>query len=193
MDFLQQPFIEFIMIPLLIFFLRICDVTLDTMRIIFVSKGFKAIAPLIGFFEVLIWVIAISRIFENLDNWFCYIAYAAGFATGNFVGMLLDEKLAIGHELIRIITKVDAGDLISTLRSEGYGVTFLKATGMQGEVGIIYIIINRKRLKHLVSLINKYNPKAFFTIENINFVNKSADPFYITKSKRKNFFSLSRP
>ena len=160
MEFLDQPFFEFILIPLLIFFLRICDVSLDTMRIIFVSKGYKAIAPLIGFFEVLIWVIAISRIFENLDNWYCYIAYAAGFATGNFVGMLLDEKLAIGHELIRIITRVDAVELIDTLRGEGFGVTSVKATGMQGEVGILYVIINRKRLRYVVSLIQKYNPKA---------------------------------
>ncbi|MBN2482407.1 MAG: DUF2179 domain-containing protein [Bacteroidales bacterium] len=192
MEFLDQPFFEFMLIPLFIFVLRICDVTLDTMRIIFVSKGYKLIAPVIGFFEVLIWVIAISRIFENLNNWYCYIAYAAGFAMGNFVGMLLDEKLAIGHELIRIITRVDALDLISTLRHEGFGVTSVKATGMQGEVGILYVIINRKRLKHVVDLIQQYNPKAFFTIEDINFVNKSADPFYITTSKRRNFFSLVR-
>ena len=192
MQFLDNPFIEYLLIPLFIFFLRICDVTLDTMRIIFISKGYRAIAPLIGFFEVLIWVIAISRIFENLNNWYCYIAYAAGFATGNFVGMLLDEKLAIGHEIIRVITKVEAVELTNVLRREGYGVTSLKATGMHGEVGILFMIINRKRLKHALGLIQKYNPNAFYTIEDINFVNKSVDPFYLTKSKRKNLFSLVR-
>lgn len=193
MQFLNKPFVEFFMIPLLIFALRICDVTLDTMRIIFVSKGYRKIAPIVGFFEVLIWIIAISRIFENLNNWYCYIAYAGGFATGNYVGMILDEKLAIGHEIIRIITKVEAIDLVNKLRSEGYGVTSLKATGMQGEVGIIFLIINRKKIKHVVGLIRQYNPNAFFTIEDINYVNRSSELLQMTKSKKKNLFSMSRP
>jgi len=162
------------------------------MRIIFISKGYKGFAPFIGFFESLIWVIAISRIFENLNDWYCYVAYAAGFATGNYVGLLLDEKLAIGHEIIRIITKVDAVDLIDSLRAEGYGVTSLEATGMNGEVGVIFMVINRKRLKHVLGLINKYNPNAFFTIEDINYVNRSADPFYMSKLKKRNLYSLVR-
>ena len=192
MDFVNNPAFDYILIPLLIFVLRICDVTLDTLRIIFISKGFKAVAPIIGFFEVLIWIIAISRIFENLNNWLCYIGYAAGFATGNFVGMVIDEKLAIGHEMIRVITKVEAVDLIEVLRAQGYGVTSLKATGMNGEVGVIFMIINRKNLKHVTEIIKQYNPNAFYTIEPINFVNKSTDPYLINSSKRRNFFSLVR-
>jgi len=190
MDFFDKPVFDYILIPLLIFFLRICDVTLDTLRIIFISKGFKAVAPFIGFFEVLIWIIAISRIFENLNNWLCYIGYAAGFATGNFVGMVIDEKLALGHEIIRIITKVEAVELTSVLRAQGYGVTSLKATGMMGDVGVIFMIINRKNLKHVTEIIKQYNPNAFYTIEDINYVNRSADPFLITRSKKRNFFSL---
>ena len=86
----------------LIFLARICDVSIGTMRIIFVSKGKRNIAPILGFFEVLIWITAISKIMENLDNYVNFIAYAAGFATGNFVGMIIEEKLAMGILMIRV-------------------------------------------------------------------------------------------
>lgn len=173
MHFFNSAFFDFVVLPLFIFLLRICDVSIGTMRIIFVSKGFKRIAPVFGFFEVLIWILAISRIMANLDNWVCYIAYAGGFATGSYVGMLLDEKLAIGFEMVRVITRKDAGALVNALRNEGYGVTFVNAMGMQGEVGILYIVINRKKLRDIMGIIQKYNPNAFFTVENIQFVNKS--------------------
>ncbi len=145
------------------------------MRIIFMTKGYKNLAPIIGFFEILIWIVAITRIMQNLNNWVSYVAYAAGFATGNYVGMLLDEKLAIGHELIRIITKVDAGDLANALRGAGYGVTTVKASGMQGDVGIVFVIVNRKNQKHAIEIIDSHSPNAFFTIENIHFVNRPVD------------------
>jgi len=149
--------------------------TLDTLRIIFMTKGFKRLAPVIGFFEILIWIIAITRIMQNLNSWVCYVAYAGGFATGNYVGMLVDERLAIGHELIRVIARVDATALASALRAAGYGVTTVKALGMQGDVGIVYIVVNRKNQQHAIEIIRKYNPNAFVTIQNIQYVNKSVD------------------
>lgn len=147
--------------------------TLDTLRIIFMTKGFKRLAPIIGFFEVLIWIIAITRIMQHLDSWVCYVAYAAGFATGNYVGMLLDEKLAIGHELIRVITKTDATQLADALKNGGYGVTTVKAAGTQGDVGIAYVVANRKSQKQVIQIIQQYNPKAFVTIQTIHYVNRS--------------------
>lgn len=173
MSFFDSPVFDLLLLPFFIFVARICDVSLDTLRIIFISKGYKFIAPIIGFFEVLIWIVVITRIMQNLDNWLCYIAYAGGFATGNYVGMLLDEKLAIGHEMVRVITRKDAHELTNALRQAGYGVTKVNAMGMQGEVGILYIVINRKKLKEVISTINEYNPNAFFTVENINYVNKT--------------------
>jgi len=175
MDLLNTSYFDYLILPFFIFCLRICDVTLDTMRIIFMTKGYKNIAPIIGFFELLIWIVAITRIMQNLNNWVTYVAYAAGFATGNYVGMLLDEKLAIGHELIRVITKIDATDLATALRIAGYGVTTVKASGMQGEVGIVFIIVNRKNQKHAIDIIVRHTPNAFFTIENIHFVNRPVD------------------
>src|SRR4030042_5153929 len=170
MEILNSPYFDYLILAFFIFCLRVCDVTLDTLRIIFMTKGYRNLAPVIGFFEVLIWIVAITRIMQNLNNWVCFVAYAGGFAMGNYIGMLLDEKLAIGHELIRAITKVDASDLANALRNSGYGVTTVRATGMQGEVGIVFVIVNRKNQKHAIEIIKQYNPDTFFTIENIHFV-----------------------
>jgi uncharacterized protein YebE (UPF0316 family) len=172
---LHSPYFNFLVLPLLIFCLRICDMTLDTLRIIFMTKGLKRLAPIIGFFEILIWIIAITRIMQNLNSWVCYVAYAGGFATGNYVGMLVDERLAIGHELIRAITRIDATAMTDALRAAGYGVTTVNALGMQGDVGIIYIVVNRKNQKHAIEIIRKYNPNAFVTIQNIQYVNRPVD------------------
>ncbi len=175
----HSPYFDFLLLPVLIFCLRICDMTLDTMRIIFMTKGLKRLAPIIGFFEVLIWIFAITRIMQHLNSWVCYVAYAGGFATGNYVGMLVDEKLAIGHELIRVITRVDATPLADALRADGFGVTTVKATGMQGDVGIVYIVANRKSQKHATQIIQKYNPNAFITIQNIQSVNRPLDKTFL--------------
>lgn len=172
MEFLNSPVVLYILLPLFIFFARIADVSLGTLRIIFVSKGMKKIAPLIGFFEVLIWIIAISRIMQNLDNWVCYLAYAAGFATGNYAGMLIEEKLAIGHEMVRVITKRDASELVGRLRDAGYGITYVDAHGAEGEVGVLYIIVRRSMVDEVLRLINHYNPRALYTIESIKYVNR---------------------
>ncbi|MGI6304576.1 MAG: DUF2179 domain-containing protein [Bacteroidales bacterium] len=124
----------------------------------------RIIAPLVGFFEVLIWLLAISRIMQDLDNWVSYIAYAGGFATGNFVGMYLEERLAIGHEMIRVITRKDATSLIEKLRDMGYGVTSVKAEGIEGEVAIIYIIARRRMIGEVLDKINYFNPRALYTV-----------------------------
>jgi uncharacterized protein YebE (UPF0316 family) len=193
MDIMNSPLFDYLLLPLFIFVLRICDVTLDTMRIILMTKGFKNLAPIIGFFEILIWIVAISRTMQNLNNnWFCYIAYAGGFATGNYVGMLLDEKLAIGHEIIRVITRMDSGKLADALRTAGFGVTTVKAAGMDGEVEIVFVVVNRKNLKNAIELIQKSNPSAFFTIENVHFVNRPVDRNLMTDSGGVRVFPFVR-
>lgn len=163
---------DLVILPLLIFFARIMDVSMGTVRIILVSKGYKKLAPIVGFFEILIWIIAITRIVDNLDNWICYIAYALGFATGNYIGMLIEERLALGYEMVRIITKKEANNLIKELREKGYGTTAVDAHGNLGDVAVIYVIVSRKKLKEVVGLIYKHNPKALYTIEDIRYVSK---------------------
>jgi uncharacterized protein YebE (UPF0316 family) len=140
---------------------------MDTMRILFISRGKRIIAPLLGFVQVLIWLLAIRQIFLNLSNVACYIAYAGGFATGTLVGILLEEKLAIGIQVIRVITRHDATKLIEVLKQQGYGVTSVDGHGTSGKVNIIYTIVKRQDIPKVVSLIVRFNPKAFYTVEDV--------------------------
>ena len=128
-SFFNSDIFSYGLLPAFIFIARVCDVSLGTLRIIFVSKGNKQIAPFLGFFEVLIWIVAISRIMQNLDNYLTYIAYAGGFATGNYVGMLIEERLAMGIQMIRVFTNKKAEELVQSLNSRGYGATSVKAQG----------------------------------------------------------------
>jgi len=173
---------SWVVLPLLIFAARICDVTIGTIRIIAIGRGKKYIAPLLGFFEVLIWLVAIRQIMQDLTNFLYYGAFAAGFAAGTFVGMYIEEKLAMGLLLIRVITKMDASHLIDFLENAGYGVTSVDARGAKRKVNVIYTIIKRSDLKEVVALINRFNPKAFYSIEDIRSVKEGvfpgAKPFY---------------
>ena len=169
-NFFQSEIYTYLVLPLFIFLARIADVTIGTLRIILVSKGRKSIVPILGFIEIFIWILAISRIMQNLDNVICYFAYAGGFACGNYIGILLEEKLALGDLLIRVITKKDATNLISSLHEQGYGTTSVEAMGLKDQVHIIYTIIKRAEFKEVVDIIHSFNPKAFYSIEDLRFV-----------------------
>ncbi|MFA6949240.1 MAG: DUF2179 domain-containing protein [Lentimicrobiaceae bacterium] len=156
-----------VILPVLIFLARISDQSIGTVRLIFLSKGYKHLAPFLGFFEVIIWLVTVGQIMQHLDNVLCYIAYGAGFATGNYIGMVIEEKLSIGNVLIRIIPRKDSMDLIKFLRDNNYGVTSVEAEGAKGRVDIVFTIIKRKDIDHVVSIINEFNPAAFYTIEDI--------------------------
>lgn len=175
--------VNYVFVPLLIFVARICDVTLGTFRIVMVSRGKKYIAPLLGFFEIIIWLVAIGKIMENLDNWVNMIAYAAGFATGNFIGLLIEEKIALGVVKIQIITAKAATELIVKLKTAGYGITHQEANGANGKVSIIYSIINRTDVPKVIDLICAYNPNAFYSIEDVKFVNRGVDSIYAVKRR----------
>jgi uncharacterized protein YebE (UPF0316 family) len=174
--FYESATFTYVVLPLLIFIARICDVSIGTIRIVMVAKGQKIIAPILGFFEVLIWLLAISRIFENLDNWVCYLAYGAGFATGNYIGMYIEEKLAMGIIKIQIITRKPADTLIEKLIAAGYGITHQDAKGGTENVSIIYSIIKRTELPKIAEQIKTYNPKAFYSIEDVKFVSHGIYP-----------------
>ena len=168
--FFNSEIFKFVLLPLIIFSTRICDVTLDTLRIIYVSRGLKILAASIGFFEVLIWLFAITQIFKNLTNPLYYIAYAGGFAMGNFIGIFIEERMAIGTVVIRIITQKDALELIEIFKKEGYGVTHMDAQGAQGPVKIIFTIVKRKNIDHVLEIIRSNNPQAFYTVEDVRSV-----------------------
>ena len=168
----DSDFFTWIILPLLIFLSRIADQSIGSMRLIFLAKGFKFIAPMLGFFEVIIWLIAVSQIMKHLDNVLCYIAYGAGFAMGNFIGMTLEERISIGTVLVRIIPNMNTEELIYALRTRNFGLTTVDANGSRGEVKIFISIINRKDLKEYISIINKINPNAFYTIEEVKTINQ---------------------
>ena len=171
---MEFTWFDFVVLPVLIMLARVMDVSLDTIRVIMVAKGYRNLAPFVGFFQSLIWLITITRIMANLDNWLTYIGYAVGFGLGNYVGMILEGKLALGYELVRVITRKGADDLINGLREKGFPVTTLAGMGREGEVGVLYIIIRRKVLSDVIDIIQKYNPNAFYTIEDMRFVSNRA-------------------
>ncbi len=174
--FLDSGFYIWFVLPFLIFLARVLDVSFGTIRVIFISKGFKYLSPLIGFFEILIWLLAIGQIMKNLSNPVCYIAYAGGFAMGNYVGIRIADRLSLGIVLIRVITEGDASQLIGLLKSADYGITSVDGHGTTGQVKVIFTVIPRKEVKQVANLIKKFNPKAFYTIEEVGFVEKGIFP-----------------
>ena len=190
---MQSDTFAFVVLPVLIFLARISDVTLGTLRIIFVSRGNKTVAPILGFFEVLIWVIAISNIIQHLDNVYCYLAWAGGFATGNFIGMRIEERLAIGVNLVRIITKKEGNQLIGELYSNGYGATVLDARGKDGEVNVIYTVVKRKEIENLIEIIKTHSPNAFYVVEDVRSVSHDQISFGPSAiSSQRNIFGAWR-
>jgi uncharacterized protein YebE (UPF0316 family) len=182
---MEFNYFDYIVLPFLIFFARILDVSIGTIRMIFVSKGLKKVAPVLGFFEVFIWIVAIGEIMNGVNHWFYYIFYAGGFAAGTYVGIVLEEKLSVGKTLVRIITQKESDKLIKKIKEEGYKITFVNAQGKHGEVKIIFTIINKKKLKKVINLIKEFNPKAFYTIEDVRYVN---EPFEIKQKKLFGFY-----
>ncbi|MBW2559942.1 MAG: DUF2179 domain-containing protein [Deltaproteobacteria bacterium] len=172
----ESPIFTWVVIPLLIALARVVDVTLGTIRIIYISRGMKFVAPIFGFFEILIWLIAISQIMQNLSNPVYYLAYALGFAGGNLVGIFVEERLAVGRVIMRIITQRDATELVAYLRSAGYGVTTVEAEGATGPVELIFTVIDREKVEAVVRSVQTYNPRAFYSIEDVRLVKEGIFP-----------------
>jgi len=170
-------------LPILIFVSRIFDVSLGTLRIIFVNKGMRNLAPVIGFFEILIWLVVISQVMQNINSPVNYIAYAAGFAAGNYVGILIEQKLAMGIMLIRIITRKKAPELLTDLRARGYSVINIPAVSNSGKVEIIFLPAKRKDIEKIISTIKIYNPNALYTIEDVRHLSYGALPVSSSNTK----------
>ncbi len=163
-DFLDQyPYL----LPFIIFFGRIVDVSLGTLRIIFVSKGEKYKAPIIGFFEVLIWIVVISELLSKTHSMVSYVFYAAGYASGNFVGILIEQKIAFGIILCRIYTRKNGMELVSILSKNKYGATFFQGSGSVEKVEIVETVIERKNLKNIENILIGFDPEVFYVVEDV--------------------------
>jgi uncharacterized protein YebE (UPF0316 family) len=172
----QGQLFTWLVLPLLIFVARVADVSIGTMRIVFVSRGHRFIAPMLGFIEVIIWLLALTRIMQNLGNPVTYIAYGAGFAAGNYLGIVLEDKLAMGVCVVRTITRRGAGALVDALRKENFGVTVIDAQGNMGRVAVFYSVLKRADVPRYVDIIHHYNPKAFYSVEDVRFVKSGIFP-----------------
>jgi len=190
---LSPDLFTFVIVPFMIFCARICDVSIGTVKYIFISRGFKNIAPFFGFFEVIIWLLAIGQVMNNITNPVCYIAYGGGFATGTYIGMVLEERMKLGLCIIRLITAKPAEDFILKIRQHGYGVTNIAAQGARGEVTLIFMVVKRTKISQLIGLIREFNPNAFFTIEDVRSASEGifpSEPMNYPLSYFKRPFSL---
>jgi uncharacterized protein YebE (UPF0316 family) len=155
-------------LPLAIFLAEMCVVAISTMRIIFIGRGIKTLAAGLGFFEVTIWLFAIGQVMSNLSNPACYAAFAGGFVTGNYLGMYLEQRMAIGSVLVRVITGQDARRLVDLLREAGCGVTRVGAHGLTGPVEIVFTVIRRRRLADVLAVVKRFDVDAFYSVDDLH-------------------------
>ncbi|MBU0662575.1 MAG: DUF2179 domain-containing protein [Candidatus Diapherotrites archaeon] len=182
-DFISPDIFAYVVLPILIFIARILDVSLGTVRMIFIARGIKYLAPIIGFFEIMIWLLAIGQIMNNLTNPITYIAYALGFSAGTFIGILLEEKLSLGKVVVQIVARRRVPEMIAHLNEEGFRVTSVNAEGLKGRVKFIFTVTGRKKVRRIVHIIESYNPEAFYSIEDVRSVSEGV----IVHKKRKGF------
>lgn len=151
-------------IPLLIFFARVCDVSIGTVRTIFVIGGHQWLSALLGFFEVIIWVLAVGGVITHLTNVFAVLGYAGGFATGVIVGMAIESRLALGYRAVRAISTDVSVNLSERLRDCGFRVTKVQGSGRSGPVELAFMVVRRRELKALFSAIEKIDARAFISV-----------------------------
>jgi uncharacterized protein YebE (UPF0316 family) len=165
-----------IVLPILIFLARVIDVTLGTLRIIFTSRGQRNLAPLLGFVEVFIWVAALAQLVKSAQNIVAYLGYAAGFAAGNYVGMWIEGKLALGTVTVRAILRRDPQELIEQLKSANFGVTVVEGRGSQGSVNIVYTTVKRRDLPSVTAIFHQCVPGAFLAVEEVRATEQGVFP-----------------
>jgi uncharacterized protein YebE (UPF0316 family) len=151
--------------PFLIFTLRIVDVSLDTMRVIFLIRGKRLVAALLGFFIALIWLIAVSNAVKHIDSPWHVLGYAAGYATGTFVGISIERFVAYGVAMVRIISTHSGVEIAESLRERGYGATQFIGQGRQGDVQLVTVVVQRGHLDEVMSIVERHDPEAFVTVE----------------------------
>jgi len=150
---------------LLIMCMRICDVTLDTIRLILVVQGRKYKAGLVGFFEVLIWVFAIRYVMQHMNVLLNLFGYASGFALGNIIGITIEQKIGLGFVQLNIISRHFTDKIADALRKSKFGVTILPGEGGTGGVSVIVVILARKLQGKVIDLIESIDKEAFITVQ----------------------------
>lgn len=176
---LQFDFFSLVVVPILIILGRVIDVSLGTLKIILISKGYRSISAVLGFFESFIWIIVVSQIMKQLNNYYYYVAYGMGFALGTYLGVTLERYLSLGQAIIRVITRLPGDDLAQYLFDNNYTITKVYGEGKYGPVSILFLVVHRKQIDEVIQIIEEFNPKAFYTIEEV----KSVSHLYVEKPK----------
>ena len=156
-----------LLLPLAIMCSRVVDVSIGTVRMIMVIRGRRYTAAVLGFFEVTVWLLAITGIIAHVDSVLSYLAYGIGFATGNIVGLYIEQKMAVGQQLVRFISSEEGENISRVLRSQGFGVTEFSGSGREGPVLLGFVITARKKVSELMNIIISVDPKAVVTIEDV--------------------------
>lgn len=174
-------------LPFVICAARIVDVSLGTLRTVAVVRGRVAVAAILGFFEVGIWVIAISKVMTSLDNPFNVIGYATGYALGNAAGIMIEKKLALGKLVMRLFTRTKGKELAETLRSRGLRVTELDGRGKLGPVMLLFVILDRHDAPAVQHLAESIDPDVFVAIEDSRSANRALYPTMVPTSGWRSF------
>jgi uncharacterized protein YebE (UPF0316 family) len=154
-------------LALAVFAAELLVMTLATVRTIFLARGVKTLAALVGFFEVSLWLVTVHQLMNQKLDPLAFLAFAGGFATGNYLGVLIEQRLALGTVAVRAVTTRDARYLVRGLRAAGFGVTCLDAHGVTGPVTMILTVARRKQLASVVAVIKGFDPAAFYSVEDV--------------------------
>lgn len=152
---------------LAVFLLRVCDMTLDTLRVLFIVRGRRSVVWFLGFFQSMIWIVAVTSALGHLGDPLVLVGYAAGFATGNVVGMMIEDRLAIGYRHLRVISGRHGAEVTAAVRGAGYAVTELEGHGRDGPVTVVNASVRRRDLNRLQILIRQADPQAFISVEEV--------------------------
>lgn len=152
---------EVLLTGLIIFLARVSDVSLGTLRMLMLVKGRRLPAATIGFFEALIYVNVLGRVLNQLDRWEYILVYSLGFAAGNYLGIFMEERMALGYAGVEIIVHSESDSLVQFLREKGFGVTVSEGWGKDGPKDILTVIVPRRQLTQLMSLVNDHDSKSF--------------------------------
>jgi len=151
--------------PFLIFGLRIIDVSLATLRMLLSMRNARTLVPFIGFFESLIWVVAVGTAIMNLHSVWHILGYSAGFASGTVVGLWLEGKLAVGLATVRVICTFEGEAVADALRKRGFGVTSFPGFGRQGPVEMMYAVVKRRHIPEVIAEVEAVDADAFISVE----------------------------
>lgn len=151
--------------PVLIFGLRVADVSLDTMRVLFAVRGKRYHAASLGFFQALIFILVVGNVIQHLGSVWHVLGYAGGFATGTLVGVMIEDAVAYGLSTVRIVSAHGGVEIANALRERGYGATEVSGFGRDGTVEIVHSVVHRSHLDDVMAIVDRWDPQAFVTVE----------------------------